>query len=105
MSDSLFLKTFGDYPINRVLDFLIVHEDFDYSMTDVAHESGVGYSTLKIFWPRLEKDGIVKKTRIVGNAKMYQLNFENPVVQNFRNFYWAATRAETDRLLQPKSAM
>ena len=104
MADSLFLKTFGDYPLNRVLDFLLVHEEFDYSMTDIAHEAGVGYATLKLFWPRLERQKIVKNTRIVGNAKMYRLNYENPVVESFRNFYWAVTKAATDKLLQAKHA-
>jgi len=104
MTDSLFLKTFGEYPINRVLDFLVIHEEFDHSMTEIAHESGVGYSTLKLFWPRLEKGRIVKNTRTVGNAKMYQLNFDNPVVTSFRNFYWTVTKAETDKLLQARLA-
>ena len=31
-----FLEIFGDSPILRVLDFLVVNEDFDYSMTDIA---------------------------------------------------------------------
>ena len=44
-----FLQVFGDSPMLRVLDFLIVNEDFDYSMTDIASQSGVGYSTLKLF--------------------------------------------------------
>ena len=50
-----FLNIFGDTPILRVLDFLIVNEDFDYSMTDIANLSGIGYSTLKLFWKKLEE--------------------------------------------------
>ncbi len=91
-NNTIFLETFGDSPINRVLDFLVVNEDFDYSMTDIAANSGIGYSTLKIFWSKLEKDKIVVKTRIVGKAKMYMLNLENPVVKKFRDFYWETTR-------------
>ena len=105
MPGSLFLKTFGSYPINRVLDFLLVHEEFDYSMTEIADESKIGYSTLKLFWPKLEKEKIVKNTRMVGNAKMYQLNMDNPIVQSFRNFYWTATKSETDKLAQAKTVI
>jgi len=43
---TIFLEIFGDSPILRVLDFLVVNEDFDYSMTDIAVLSGIGYSTL-----------------------------------------------------------
>ena len=54
---SVFLEIFGDSPILRVLDFLVVNEEFDYSMTDIAKLSGVGYSTLKLFWQKFEDDG------------------------------------------------
>ena len=87
-----FLQIFGESPILRVLDFLIVNEDFDYSMTDIAAQSGVGYSTLKLFWKRLEESRIIKQTRAVGKAKMYRLNFDNPVVKKFRDFYWETTK-------------
>src|SRR3990167_6192392 len=87
-----FLSVFGDSPILKVMDFLIVNEDFDYSMTDIASESGVGYSTLKLFWKNLESNKIVKNTRTVGKAKMYKLNIANPVIKKFRDFYWETTK-------------
>lgn len=87
-----FLQIFGDSPILRVLDFLIVNEDFDYSMTDIANLSEVGYSTLKLFWTKLEKENIVINTRTVGKAKMYKLNLINPVIKKFRDFYWETTK-------------
>ncbi|MEK6857409.1 MAG: hypothetical protein AABX39_02355, partial [Nanoarchaeota archaeon] len=86
---SLFLEVVGDSPVFRVLDFLTVNDDFDYSMTDIAKLSGVGYSTLKLFWPRLEKENIVSETRLVGKAKMYNLNENNLSVKKFKEFYWA----------------
>lgn len=89
---TIFLETFGDSPILRVLDFLIVNEDFDYSMTDTARLSGIGYSTLKLFWKKLEKEGIITRTRTVGKAKMYKLNLLNPVIKKFRDFYWETTK-------------
>ena len=64
----------------------------DYSMTDIASQSGVGYSTLKLFWKKLEDSKIVKQSRVVGKAKMYKLNFSNPVVKKFRDFYWETTK-------------
>ena len=87
-----FLEIFGDSPILKVLDFLVVNEDFDYSMTDIARLSGVGYSTLKLFWGKLEKEGIVVNVRTVGKAKMYKLDLANPVMKKFRDFYWETTK-------------
>jgi len=99
---TIFLNTFGDSPVLRVLDFLIVNEDFDYSMTDIANLSKVGYSTLKLFWQRLEKEDIIIKTRTVGKAKMYKLNVANPVIKRFRDLYWETTKHHVHKKMQEK---
>ena len=91
---TVFLQIFGNSPILRVLDFLIVNEEFDYSMTDIADNSGVGYSTLKLFWKKLEDEKIVKMTRIVGKAKMYRLNNYNSIVKKFKSLYWETTKRQ-----------
>ena len=89
----------------KVLDFLIVNEDFDYSMTDIASQSGVGYSTLKLFWKKLEDSKIVKQTRVVGKAKMYRLNFDNPIIKKFRDFYWETTKQSIHEEIREKRLM
>lgn len=83
---SLFIEVLGDYPLIRVLNFLLIFRDYDYSLTEIAEESGVAWSTLHIIWPKLEQLGFVKHTREVGNAKMYKLNTENALVQDFIKF-------------------
>ena len=101
-TQSIFLSIFGDSPILKVMDFLIVNEDFDYSMTDIASLSGVGYSTLKLFWRNLEESKIVKQTRVVGKAKMYRLDFVNPIIKEFRNFYWETTKQMVHKEIKEK---
>jgi hypothetical protein len=61
-------------------------------MTQIASEAGVGYATLKLFWPQLKKEKIVIQTRIIGRAKMYKLNNKNSIVKKFNDFYWATTK-------------
>ncbi|MDO8741202.1 MAG: hypothetical protein Q7J54_06550 [Candidatus Woesearchaeota archaeon] len=102
---TIFLRIFGDSPILRALDFLVVNEDFDYSMTDIADLSGIGYSTLKLFWEKLEKEGVIIKTRIVGKAKMYRLNLTNPVIRKFREFYWETTKHHVHEKVKEKEIM
>ena len=102
MDKSVFLRVMGDSPVNRVLDFMVIHQEFDYSMTDIAKLSGVGYSTLKLFWHNLEKGGIVVHTRTVGKAMMYRLNLENPAVRKFEEFYWTITKKEVHESLSEK---
>ena len=99
---TIFLNIFGDSPILRVLDFLIVNDDFDYSMTNIAELSGVGYATLKLFWQELEKNEIVIKTREVGKAKLYKLNDKNVVVKKFKEFYWETVRQKVNASIKEK---
>ena len=83
---SLFIEVLGDYPLIRILNFLLIFRDFDYSLTEIAEESGVAWSTLHTVWPKLEELAFVKNTRVIGNAKMYKLNTENALVQDFIKF-------------------
>lgn len=99
-SRSTFLQIYGDSPELRVLDFLVINDDFDYSMTDIAKHSGVGYSTLKLFWPVLEKNKIVVPTRTVGKAKMFKLNYLNPSVEQFKKLYWTTAKAKVHQRLK-----
>jgi len=78
---SLFIDFFGDYPIIRVLDFLIENEIFDYSRKDIAKYSDVSWNTLEKFFEKLLKMKIIIRTRKVGKSDMYKINLENPTVK------------------------
>lgn len=96
---SIFLRTFGDTPILRVLDFLATYSMYDYSMTDIASNAGIGYTTLKLFWKDFVNKSMVIQTRIVGKAKMYQLNKDNIVVMDFLKLYNTIIEKETDKII------
>ncbi len=74
-------KVFGDSGVARILDFLTLYRHFDYSKTEIARNSGVGWRTLFRIWPPLERYGIVKMTRQIGRAKMYRLDTDSPVAK------------------------
>lgn len=78
---SIFLKTLGDYPLLRVVDFLMENYIFDYSKTQIAELSEVSFNTLEVFWGKLIESGMVEKTRKVGKSDMYRINRKNPVVK------------------------
>ncbi len=89
MKKSVFLQEEGNTPKNRILSFLIVHSEYDYSMKDIARYSDAGYTTLKEIWKDFREKNIVVETRVVGKAKMYKLNLKNNVVNKFIDYYWA----------------
>lgn len=79
---SSFIKAMGDTPLIRVLDFMLCEgSSFDYPATDIAKNSGVSYITVNKILPRLLELGVIKKTREVGRATMYQLDVENEITK------------------------
>lgn len=83
----VFCKPRGDTLVIRVLDFLIEGRGIDYSLTDIADNAGIGWTTLHRIWGKLEQLQIVRQTRTIGRAKLYQLNASNPSVKELIRLY------------------
>ena len=96
---SVFVEYFGDYPLIRVLDFLIESRDMDYSMTEIAKNSGVGWSAFSDIWPQLTEKDIAVFTRKIGNAKLFQLNTKNQWVKELIRMDKVITKLETEKAL------
>lgn len=96
---STFLKLEGNTPKNKVLDFLIIAQDFDYSLKDIAKYSKVSYPCIKQLKKELVKDKWINLTRKVGKAQMHKLNLKNKKVQKFVDFYWAVVNEEVEKSL------
>src|SRR3989338_1786492 len=96
---SVFVEYFGDYPLIRVLDFLIDGRDMDYSMTEIAKNSGVGWTAFSDIWPQMMKKEIVIFTRKIGNAKLFRLNIKNPWVKELIRMDNVITKLETEKFL------
>ena len=96
---SIFIEYFGNSPMIKVLDFLIQGEDFDYSMTEIAKNSEVGWSAFSVVFKQLLEKEIIKPTREIGNAKLFKLNTENPAVQKLIRLDEELTKIETEKFL------
>ena len=79
--ETLFRKALGDSPKVRVLEFFIEGRELDYSISDIAEGAEIGRTTLFRIWEDLTKTKIIVPTRQIGNAKLYKLNQENPLVK------------------------
>ena len=76
-----FRLVFGNSPVVKVIDFFLDNREFDYSLTDIAKNADIGWSTLHKFWNDLVTVGIVTKTRKIGRAELYKLNMSSPLVK------------------------
>lgn len=70
----------------KILDFLTVFHDYDYSKMDIAKNSGVSFRHVLREIEKLENLKLIKQTRRVGHAQMYKLNTDNPTTQLLAKF-------------------
>ena len=94
---TIFREALGDSPVIRVLDFLIEGRGLDYSLTDIAENANIGWTTLHRIWDKLVKLNIVIPTREIGRAKLFKLNEENPAVEKLIKLYDTLLYLETEK--------
>ena len=99
---TLFRIVVGDSPTSRVMELLITGREMDYSLSDIARNSAVGWTSLHRIWDALEKNKIVVLTRVIGKAKMYKLNMENRIAKGLVNLYDTILLKENKKILKKK---
>jgi len=62
---------------SKILDFLATFKNWDYSVSDIAKNSGISFKTALNEIKNLEQQGVLSRTRTVGKAIMYKLNLES----------------------------
>ena len=94
---TIFREALGNSPVIRVLDFLIEGRGLDYSLTDIAENANIGWTTLHRIWDKLVQLNIVIPTREIGRAKLFKLNEENPAVEKLIKLYDTLLYLETEK--------
>ena len=89
------LESFIPGSRSKVLDFLLTFRDFDYSISDIAKNSGLSFKTGWNEVRSLEKEKIVVNSRNVGKAVMFKLNMDSPKVKQISNL---AMEISTERI-------
>ena len=99
---TIFREALGNSPVIRVLDFLIEGRGLDYSLSDIAKNSNIGWTTLHRIWDNLLRLRIVKPTREIGRAKLFKLNEENPSAKELIKLYDTLLYQETEKYFSKK---
>jgi len=88
----------------KMLDFLALFRDYDYSKMDIAKNSGVSFRHALREIAKLEELGLIKQTRTVGHAQMYKLNTENPAAILLRKFALEIAGQEAQKIADQEIA-
>jgi predicted transcriptional regulator len=81
MKQSMFVRTFGNTPKVKVLDFLLDNDLLDWCKADIAEQTKISRATIDLFFEDLIRQGIITKSRTIGRATLYRLNKNDKLVQ------------------------
>ena len=81
---------------SRVLDFLVLNWNFDYSASEISKTTQIPLRTLQRVLPHLVEKELIKETGKVGNTKMYILNGESKLAGALRQYVLAAININID---------
>ena len=83
---SILLKTLGDSPKLRIIDFFLDNPLFDFTKKEVIEALGMSKQTFYKYFPEIEEYGIVVVSRKIGRAKLYKINLEHPLAIMLREY-------------------
>lgn len=96
MEQAIFVRALGSTPKIRILNYLIKYRGLDYSMSDIARNSNIGWATLGRLWKEFVQLKIVVPTRQIGKAKLFKLNEGNEAVAKLIEVYNKLLEQETE---------
>ncbi len=84
--ESILIKTLGDSPKLRIIDFFLDNPLSDFTKKEVIEALGMSKQTFYKYFQDIEKYEIVKVSRKIGRAKLYKINLEHPLVEMLRKY-------------------
>jgi predicted transcriptional regulator len=83
--------------VARVLDFLIIHEPFDYSLLEISQIANIPVSTLQKSIPLLVEKGLVEERGKGENTRLFALNLKSDVSLSLRQYVQAKINYDIER--------
>ncbi len=83
---SLLLKTLGESPKLKIVDFFMDNPLFDFTKKEVIEALGMSKQTFYKYFKDIEKYDIVKVSRRIGKASLYKLNPKHPLIKMLRDY-------------------
>ena len=82
----------------RVLDFLILNQNFDYSASEISTITGIPLRTVQRVMPHLVQKELVKETGKIGNTRMYIINSKSELSELLRQYVLARINIDIDKI-------
>lgn len=82
---SLLVKALGNSPKIRILDYFLDFPTNDFTKKEIIEALGMSKQTFYKYFDDLEECGFLKVNRIIGKAKLYQIDSGNEMTKMLRD--------------------
>lgn len=80
----------------RIVDFLLIYREFDYSEADIARKIKMTPKTVGKEIPILLEEGVIRLTRKSGRSSMYRIN-DSEKVRGFMHYVDGTAESRLDK--------
>jgi predicted transcriptional regulator len=84
-ADRLLRNLFGDHAIVKIIDFLLENNEQDHTKDEISRMVKVSRAQIHRIWPRLTELDLVVETRRIGQAKLYKVNIDSPIIKSLED--------------------
>lgn len=88
----------------RILDFMILNQNFDYSPAEISRITEVPLRTVQRAIQHLLQKGLLKESRPIGNTTMYVLNLNSSLATALGEYVKTAINLNVDQAVATKLA-
>ena len=93
-------RLFGSNAVTQVIDFLSTFREFDYSINEIAENTGVHRRTVSRVMPSLEYYGVVVNVRKIDRASMYMLSGDSEIAAMICDLSKTVAEYDVDNLME-----
>jgi len=86
--------------IARVIDFLIINQQFNFTTTEISKSSEIPLRTVQRIIPQLVQNNIVIENKYKGKIKNYELNKNSKLVEILRLYSIETVNAFIEEAIQ-----
>lgn len=90
-------EIFQESATGRAIEYLLTTPPLDFSKADIARRCKTSWLSADKILNKLERLGVIKKTRIINRAHLYKICPDSLVLKNFRELEAAMKKFEEVR--------
>jgi DNA-binding Lrp family transcriptional regulator len=70
-----------------MLEHILTYTNLDFAVSDILDEVSISKPKAYTEISKLEQEGVIKKSRIVGGTQLFKLDLNNPIVLQLRKSF------------------